>query len=85
MIRLAARRYNEGAHDAAFEYLSFHYHAPFVFGIQATFDALPSDEHHGCVAIQRSVLMRSYFVSLSRRYCHVVNIDSIIDLSQQSL
>jgi hypothetical protein len=34
MIRLAARRYNEGAHDAAFEYfLPFHYHAPFVFGI----------------------------------------------------
>ena len=30
MTRLAARRYNEGAHDAAFEYLSFNYHAPFV-------------------------------------------------------
>lgn len=30
MTRLAARRYNEGAHDATFEYLSFNYHAPFV-------------------------------------------------------
>lgn len=70
MIRLASRRYNEGAHDAAFEYLSFHYHPPFTFGIhihiQTTFDALPSDEHHGCVAIRRGVLMRSY-LSLGRR------------------
>ena len=70
MTRLAARRYNEGAHDAAFEYFSFHHHAPFVFCIhiiQTTFDALPSDEHHGCVAIRRGVLMRSYFVSVGRR------------------
>ena len=33
MTRLAARRYNEDAHDAALEYFSFHYHAPFVFCI----------------------------------------------------
>lgn len=68
MIRLAARRYNEGAHDAVFEYLSFHYHAPFVCLAYIYRRHLTRSHRMSIVALLfEEVSLRSNFVSLDRR------------------